>query len=558
MSGSAPLFAAAPLRQPLLFHCAFHLALLTTNYQPLCCFLAFTAHNSLPSLPSSTSPVQGDRFIPNRGAMNFESASFSLSSSTNTSLSSTGESMNDDAAAFIGEETEGLQFRRALAANLVSADAAAAVGGSGAAAAAAAAARASMTDGDTSMHRILAFKQKAPAAPEGYTNSLRVLYTASAGAAASAPRAKPTRHIPSGPDRILDAPGLVDDFYLNLVSWSCNNIIAVALGPTVYLWNAGSGAAEELCTLTAPDDCITSVAWMKEGGGYLAVGTSSADVMIWDTEAMRQVRSMRSHAARVGSLDWNSHVLSSGSRDTTIHHHDVRIREHHTATLTGHTQEVCGLKWSPDGTMLASGSNDNTLAIWAAGAGYAGSGVPGTPRFVLTDHHAAVKALAWCPWQRGLLASGGGTADRTIKTWNATTGSMLTNTDTGSQVCSLQWNPHERELLSSHGFVHNQLTLWKYPSMTKVKDFTGHTARVLHTGVGPDGSTLVSVAADETMRFWRIFGEPAPKAPAAGPGAGAGFYGGFGGGAGGPGGPMPPPPPAAGGGFGGGMGLALR
>ena len=42
--------------------------------------------------------------------------------------------------------------------------------------------------------------------------------------------------------------------------------------------------------------------------------------------------------------------------------------------------------------------------------------------------------------------------------------------DTGSQVCALQWNRHEKEILSSHGFAHNQLCLWKYPTMAKVKE----------------------------------------------------------------------------------------
>ena len=44
--------------------------------------------------------------------------------------------------------------------------------------------------------------------------------------------------------------------------------------------------------------------------------------------------------------------------------HDVRAQQHLTATLKGHTQEVCGLKWSANGTMLASGGNDNLLNIW--------------------------------------------------------------------------------------------------------------------------------------------------------------------------------------------------
>lgn len=39
---------------------------------------------------------------------------------------------------------------------------------------------------------------------------------------------------------MLDAPALQDDFYLNLVDWSSNNVLAVGLGNCVYLWNACS------------------------------------------------------------------------------------------------------------------------------------------------------------------------------------------------------------------------------------------------------------------------------------------------------------------------------
>jgi cell division cycle 20, cofactor of APC complex len=135
------------------------------------------------------------------------------------------------------------------------------------------------------------------------------------------------------------------------------------------------------------------------------------------------------------------------------------------------------------------------------------------PRLRLTDHQAAVKALAWSPHERNLLASGAGTADRTIKFWNSTTGSLLNSIDTGSQVCALQWNPYEKEILSSHGFSRNQLSLWKYPSMAKIKDFEGHTSRVLHMACGPTGS-VVSAAADETLRFWDLFVPPSKTAAA--------------------------------------------
>jgi cell division cycle protein 20 (cofactor of APC complex) len=57
--------------------------------------------------------------------------------------------------------------------------------------------------------------------------------------------------------------------------------------------------------------------------------------------------------------------------------------------------------------------------------------------------------------------------------------------------------------------------------MAKVAELTGHTSRVLHLAQSPDGTTVVSAAADETLRFWRCFGEPAGAASKAGPKPGA-------------------------------------
>lgn len=39
-------------------------------------------------------------------------------------------------------------------------------------------------------------------------------------------------------------------------------------------------------------------------------------------------------------------------------------------------------------------------------------------------------------------------------------------------------------------------------------ELTGHTARVLHMAQSPDGSSVVTAGADETLRFWKVFGEP--------------------------------------------------
>ena len=356
----------------------------------------------------------------------------------------------------------------------------------------------SLFTSDELTSKILTFKQKAPRPHEGHQSHLRVLYTQNR----DLPVVKRVqhRHIATAPERVLDAPNLSDDYYLNLIDWSVSNVLAVALGSEVYMWDAASGSIDLLCELNSADT-VTSVQWMADGS-HLAIGTSSAsnDVQLWNVVAKKQMRSMKGHEARVGSLAWNGHLLSSGSRDSTIIHHDVRIAKHQVSSLRGHVQEICGLKWNQEGTQLASGGNDNQCCIWDLQ-----SSAQQTPRYTLTEACAAVKALAWCPFQRNTLATGAGTADRHIRFYNSTTGALLQSIDTQSQVTSLQWSRTERELLSSHGFSKNQLAVWKYPTLVKVAELEGHTSRVLHTAMSPDGGMVVSAAADETLRFWKVW-----------------------------------------------------
>lgn len=95
----------------------------------------------------------------------------------------------------------------------------------------------SLHGNDINNLRILAYQKKPPAAPEGFQNPMKVLYVHTKTPSSVKSN---SRYIPQAPDRILDAPDIVDDYYLNLIDWSPNNILAAALGSTVYLWNAGN------------------------------------------------------------------------------------------------------------------------------------------------------------------------------------------------------------------------------------------------------------------------------------------------------------------------------
>lgn len=395
-----------------------------------------------------------DRFIPNRSAMDFDFARYMLTGG--------GAAKNDDVEPCSPSKN---LYRKHLAEIL-----------------------------NINRTRILAFKNKAPPSSKNIPHSFSALRHRK-------PVNQRRRRIDKTPERILDAPDIIDDFYLDLLDWGSRNVVAIALNNDVYLWSASDGSTAQLLSVDDETGPVTSVKWEPDGR-HLAVGFSNSHVQLWDTSVVRQLRTLQGgHLLRVSSLDWNSHILSSAGMDTMIINNDVRIRSHIVSTYKGHSEEVCGLKWCSSGRQLVSGGNDNLVHIW--------SNTSNQWLHRLDEHSAAVKALSWCPFQSNLLASGGGLGDQRIRFWNTNTGACLNSVDTGSQVCSLLWSTHERELLSGHGFSNNQLTLWKYPSMVKIAELEGHTSRVLGMAQSPDGYNVASIAGDETMRIWNgVFATP--------------------------------------------------
>ena len=369
-----------------------------------------------------------------------------------------------------------------------------------------------------------------------------------------------TRKISLEPERILDAPNLSDNPFYNPIDWGSKNILSVCLGPYDYLWNYNNLETDLLSkNLNEIEYCTSN---FMENGICIALGLDNGDIELWDVEKKIKIRNLSGHKMRVGTLAWNGYNLFSGSKDTTILGHDVRIKNNIIMKLAkGHTKEICTIKWNQDFKYLASGGNDNLVCLWDIRGKFnknknsiwdilnsqsddesenesenQNNDYPDEdiimkeninyntninkikksktnklnddnviePFFIFNKHKGPIRALQWSPWHNNILASGGGKKDNSIKFINADTKSVVSEYNTGSPVCQLLWNKYEKEIISSQGNNKNQICIWSYPKMNKIAELNGHLNRALYLSMSPDGCTMVSGGSDETLRFWNI------------------------------------------------------
>ncbi|KAE8720199.1 UDP-glycosyltransferase 89A2-like [Hibiscus syriacus] len=213
----------------------------------------------------------------------------------------------------------------------------------------------------------------------------------------------PYRCIPKGEKRVLDAARLRNDYYANIMSWGNNNILAVALSPELCLRNSEDQRVQKLFQVRGGNDWPTSVTW-SEDARTLAFGYMCSSLQLWDAESSKLIRNLDGHSGRIASTAWNGRILTSGSSDKSIINYDVRAANSMASCIKQHADE------STEGNRLASGGNENLLYIWEAPK-------MSSSKFLhrLSDHCAAVKALAWCPYQYNVLASGGGLSDGVLR-----------------------------------------------------------------------------------------------------------------------------------------------
>jgi WD40 repeat protein/sulfur carrier protein ThiS len=157
---------------------------------------------------------------------------------------------------------------------------------------------------------------------------------------------------------------------------------------------------------------------------------------------------------------------------------------------------VTAVDWSPDGTQIATGSDDHTVVIWDLGPPIAYSKQ-------LHAHYGRVKALDWSPngtWLAVAYDDLSGNEDFNVAIWDVANGIIVYALEGHTAgLTDVDWSPTGTRLISSS--LDSTVKIWDAVSGTLIGNFTDHTGPVYDVHWASDGR-IASASEDKTVKMW--------------------------------------------------------
>ncbi|KXZ56037.1 hypothetical protein GPECTOR_2g1589 [Gonium pectorale] len=285
--------------------------------------------------------------------------------------------------------------------------------------------------------------------------------------------------------------------------------IAANLGsaPPVTLLNKRRTWPAQLSILAQHHRAVNSVAF-NPNGTLLASGSEDRSVRLWDPLTGEQKAVLFGHTGQVLGVAFspNGGMIASASVDSTVRLWDASTGEA-KGELAGHVDWVRDVAFAPaagtsaapgaPGKLLASCGDDKTVKLWEL------SGPQPSLRSSMSGHTDVVYSVAFHP-DGTLLASG--SADQSIRLWDPATGRQVGRALVAHKfpVTTVAFSP-DGKLLAS-GSHDKLIMLWDMTTCretgTPCGELAGHTDKVLNVAFAPDSVLMVSASADGSMRIW--------------------------------------------------------
>ena len=168
-------------------------------------------------------------------------------------------------------------------------------------------------------------------------------------------------------------------------------------------------------------------------------------------------------------------------------------------TLTGHSATVLHVRWSPDGTYIASGAMDGTARIWTAKDGRMRLSVRTTLTPPISDDYPW--SIDWSSFKNGVQYIAMGFVDGTVQVLDPSSGQRVARLNQPlSRVVVLSWSPDKQYIVL--GGSDNTARVYAYPSWRIVTTYQEHTDTIRAIAWSPDGNMIATGSADTTVRIW--------------------------------------------------------